>query len=66
MPLEMKSRDSFRQYVELLRQLHLLMASGRGDTAEADAVRDRMDKPWDHLDETLIDRVRVVGGSIYP
>ena len=59
------SRDGFRQYVELIGELHRLMAAGRGDTPEADAVRDRMDPPWRYLDKAMIARVRGLSADLY-
>lgn len=37
------------QYVVLLEQLHALVRDGRGDSPEADALREQMDEPWRHL-----------------
>ncbi len=65
MPTAVKSRESFREYVELLRELHLLMASDEGETAQADAARDRMDAPWAQLDETKMARVRGLSADLY-
>lgn len=59
------SRDGFRRYIDLLGQLHRLMANGREDSAEADAVRDLMDKPWRYLDETMIARARGLSADLY-
>jgi hypothetical protein len=38
-----------RAYTRLLLRLHELIAAGKGDTANADAVRDEMDAPWRSL-----------------
>jgi DNA-binding CsgD family transcriptional regulator len=40
---------AFIEYVDLLHQLHMLVDTGRGESIEADAIRDRMDEPWRHL-----------------
>ena len=40
---------AFVEYVELLRQLHVLIDTGLGESSEADAIRDRMDEPWRRL-----------------
>ncbi len=37
------------RYVELLTQLHALVRVGKGDSPEADALRDEMDEPWCQL-----------------
>ncbi len=36
-------------YERLLQQFDDLIASGRGDDPEADAIRDQMDGPWTRL-----------------
>lgn len=54
-----------QQYVDLLRALHLLISAGQGDSAEADAIRDRMDEPWRHLDEVQVNRVRGLSADLY-
>jgi hypothetical protein len=41
--------DSYKEYVRLLQRLHQLFVEGREDSPEADALRDKMDKPWDKL-----------------
>ena len=41
----------FAEYVSLLRRLHRLFTDGKGDSAEADALRDEMDVPWHELTE---------------
>jgi hypothetical protein len=38
--------DSYVQYVRLMNRLHWLTAEGRGDSEEADELRDDMDGPW--------------------
>jgi hypothetical protein len=51
--------------VLLLKQLHRLIAEGRGDTGEADAVRDGMDAPWNALSEAEIARLNRLGADLY-
>jgi tetratricopeptide (TPR) repeat protein len=41
------------------------MSSGRGDSAEADAIRDRMDEPWRLMDDATIARVRGLSADLY-
>ena len=55
---------NYRKYVDLLRRLHVLMSSGRGDDAEADELRDEMDGPWRGLNEAEIARVRELSASL--
>lgn len=65
MPMASQSSESLRQYLDLMRALHLLMSTGQGDSAEADAIRDRMDEPWGHLDEVQVKRVRGLSADLY-
>ena len=37
------------RYMELLCQLHDLIAGGKGDSAEADSLRDQMDAPHNEM-----------------
>jgi hypothetical protein len=41
----------------LLLELHCLIGEGRGDTDQADRLRDEMDPLWDQLDERERDRI---------
>src|SRR5260221_5301287 len=34
------------EYARLLRKSHNLLAEGRGESAEAEALAERMDQPW--------------------
>jgi hypothetical protein len=40
------SNPRYVKYERLLQELHHLMAEGKGDTEEADALREEMDEPW--------------------
>jgi tetratricopeptide (TPR) repeat protein len=51
--------------VLLLKQLHRMIVEGRGDTDEADAVRDEMDAPWYALSEEEVARVDRLGADLY-
>src|SRR5579871_6765907 len=55
----------FVQHEGLLRQLHHLMASGRGDTDEAEAVRCDMDTSWRHLSREEIARLKGLSADLY-
>lgn len=44
------SDEAFSEYVRLLLRLHELIAAGKGDTDEADELRDEMDSQWRRLD----------------
>lgn len=53
------------QYERLLDKLSRLMAEGKGDTNEADTVRDEMDAPWYKLSQEETDRLRGVSADLY-
>ena len=55
------SPGPFSESVRLLRELHLLMVDGKGDSEAADQVRSAMEAPWRKL--SAKERVRVEGLS---
>jgi len=59
------NNPDYVQYERLLDELSRLMAEGKGDTNEADAVRDEMDAPWYKLSQEEIDRLRGVSADLY-
>ncbi len=52
-------------FVGLLRRLHFLMAGGKGNTDEADAVRDEMDDPWYDMSTVEQERSRRLSADLY-
>jgi hypothetical protein len=54
-----------RLYARLLHRLHLLMAEGKGDTAEVDALREVMDTPWSALTEQEQNRLDGLSEDLY-
>ena len=54
-----------RQYEVMLTALHELMAEGKSDTDEAEAIRDEMDRVWPQLDEKEIDFLRGLSSDLY-
>ncbi len=52
-------------YVTLLLQLDALMAEGKGDSPEADAVREQMDEPWYAMTEQEQQRVRGLSEDLF-
>jgi tetratricopeptide (TPR) repeat protein len=46
-------------------ELHRLIAEGKDDSPEADAIRDASDGPWESLSETERDRARWVAEDLY-
>ena len=51
----MMTDDWFSEYLRLLARLHELIVQGRGDTDEADLIRDQMDGPWSQLNRRQIE-----------
>ncbi len=54
----------FVEYVTLLRQLRALISAGRGESEEADHLRDRMDEPWLHLTQDEVARIDALAAKI--
>src|SRR6266571_851823 len=52
-------------YSRLLLRLHDLIAKGKADDQEADAVRDQMDAPWHALTEAQQERVGGLSEDLY-
>lgn len=59
------NNPEYVKYVHLLKQLHRLISEGKGDTEEADALRDEMDTPWHSLSKEEIDRVNSLAADLY-
>jgi hypothetical protein len=53
------------EYVRLLRELHLLMAEGKGDSDKAEQLRDLMDDPWYRLNPQEVHRVGGLSADLY-
>jgi tetratricopeptide (TPR) repeat protein len=47
------------------RELHQLLAAGKDDSPEADAIRDATDRPWDALSEVERNRVGNLSEDLY-
>ena len=52
-------------YERLLIELHRLIADGKGDDDEAEAVRDQMDAPWYRLSTEEDDRMSGLSADLY-
>src|SRR5262245_23804635 len=52
-------------YARLLRQVHALIAQGKGDTDEADALADLMDAPWYAMTPAEQARMRGLSADLY-
>jgi hypothetical protein len=57
--------SAFQNYVLLLKDLHSLIAQGKGDTDEADRLRDSMDDFWDRLNPQEIQLARGLSTDLY-
>jgi tetratricopeptide (TPR) repeat protein len=55
----------YRHYEDLLKQVHFLISAGKGDSEEADAVRERMDAPWYKLSEPERTRLKGLSADLY-
>ena len=47
----MITMGEFKQLVDLIVQLHILIKNGGLDSDEADGIRDQMDGPWENLSQ---------------
>src|SRR5690349_4555118 len=56
--------DSYLECSRLLRRLHGLIREGRGESQEADGVRDAMDSPWAMLSEREAGLVRTLSADL--
>jgi tetratricopeptide (TPR) repeat protein len=65
MPRIYRSMQKDGEYVKLLRELHSLIADGKGDTEEADRLRDLMDAPWFNMNAKEIRRVRGLSADLH-
>jgi hypothetical protein len=54
-----------RAYARLLVKLHGLLADGKGDTDEADAIRDQMDEPGYVLTAEQDNRLGCLSADLY-
>lgn len=55
----------FREYATLLRELHALIRRGTDESAEGEALRDRMDIPMEYLDQDEIDVANRLSADLY-
>jgi tetratricopeptide (TPR) repeat protein len=56
---------TFDKFVGLLRKLHELIAQGKGDSDEAEVVRDAMDGPWSDLTHVEKELSQGLSGDLY-
>jgi hypothetical protein len=55
----------YTQSIQGLRRLHELAASGQEDTPAAEAVRDRLEHPWNLLSEVEKERITGLSEDLY-
>jgi len=61
---DIQESPHFAEYVALLKQLRALISDGKGESEEADHLRDRMDEPWLHLTQDEIARIDALAAEI--
>ncbi|MHB1423788.1 MAG: tetratricopeptide repeat protein [Gemmataceae bacterium] len=64
-PKPMTMSPSYLAMVRGTRELHQLLAAGKDDSLEADALRDATDGPWQALSELERNRVRNLSEDLY-
>jgi tetratricopeptide (TPR) repeat protein len=64
-PQPFTMNPSYLAMVRGVRELHLLIAEGKDDSPEADAIRDSTDAPWESLSEIERRRVRNLSEDLY-
>ena len=64
-PQPLTMNPSYLAMVRGVRELHRLVAEGKDDSPEADAIRDATDGPWESLSEIERRRVRNLSEDLY-
>jgi tetratricopeptide (TPR) repeat protein len=64
-PKPLTMNPSYLALVRSNRELHQLLAAGKDDSPEADAIRDATDGPWEALSEVERNRVRHLSEDLY-
>ncbi len=64
-PQPFTMNPSYLAMVRGVRELHMLIAEGKDDSPEADAIRDATDSPWESLSEIERRRVRNLSEDLY-
>jgi hypothetical protein len=54
-----------REYAQLLLELHALDQQGREESADAEAIRDKMDRPWYAMPQRETDLMRGLSEDLY-
>ena len=64
-PKPLTMNPNYLAVVRGARELHQLLAAGKDDSPEADAIRDATDGPWEALSEVERNRVRHLSEDLY-
>jgi tetratricopeptide (TPR) repeat protein len=64
-PKPLTMNPNYLAMVRGTRELHQLLAAGKDDSPEADAIRDATDGPWQALSEVERNRVRNLSEDLY-
>src|SRR3954447_14587352 len=54
----------YREYQQMLVNLHRMIAAGTGDSDEAMDLRERMEQPEAHLSESEMSRLNALSGDL--
>lgn len=65
MKYQFADNPTFMQHEAMLRQLHALIAAGRGEEQEADALREEMDESWLKLSAAEMTRIDGLSADLY-
>jgi tetratricopeptide (TPR) repeat protein len=65
MPVQEDPRTDVTNYVRLFVELHRLVASGAGDSDQADELRDQMDRPWYKLSDAEMRMTDILAVNLY-
>jgi hypothetical protein len=57
-------KPAFREYVRMFGELEQLFREGRGESPEADELRDRMDIPGEQLDSEEIAAIHALPDDV--
>ncbi|HET6880754.1 MAG TPA: hypothetical protein VFI31_11400 [Pirellulales bacterium] len=60
-----EERPYLANYVRMLFELHRLVEAGKGETSEADGLRDQMDLPWTRMTSPEIRLVDSLAADLY-
>src|SRR6185312_16924142 len=59
------TNPGYIQTIRGLHQIHALTLAGQDDSPEADAIRDRLDRPWYDLSEIEKQRIKGLSEDLY-